>query len=75
MLAFVNKSLIVLGTNFGWTAYPPLSMVPESESEDAKLNPFIAGLANVLTVLQILVTMVLLYVAFRWGKGAKGNSR
>ena len=38
------------------------------------LNPFAARLANVLTVLQILVTVALLYVVFHWGKGVKENS-
>ena len=74
VLAFANKSLIVLGTNYGWTAYPPLSMVPELGPEVAELNPFAAGLANALTVLQILVTLALLYVVFHWGKGVKENS-
>lgn len=73
LLAFVNKSLVILGTNFGWTAYPPLSMLPDSGPEDAALNPFVASLANALTVLQILVTVSLLYVVFHWGRNTKQN--
>ena len=74
LLAFVNKSIIVLGTNYGWTAYPPLSMVPELGSEGPELNPFAAVLTNVLTVLQIMVTVALLYAVFHWGRGVKENS-
>ena len=74
LLAFVNKSLVMLGTNFGWTAYPPLSMIPESGPEGPKLNPLAAVAANVFTILQILVTIALLYVTFHWGRGAKQNS-
>jgi heme/copper-type cytochrome/quinol oxidase subunit 1 len=73
LLAFVNKSIIILGTNYGWTAYPPLSMIPESGPEDAALNPFVASLVNALTVLQILVTVALLYVVFHWGRNTKQN--
>lgn len=73
-LSFVIKTLIVLGTNYGWTAYPPLSMLPESGQEGPKLNPLAAVAANVLTILQILVTIALLYVTFHWGRGAKQNS-
>ena len=71
LLAFVNKSLIVLGTNYGWTAYPPLSMVPEAGPEGPQLNPFAAVLTNVLTVLQIMVTVALLFVVFHWGRWTK----
>lgn len=74
LLAFVNKSIIILGTNYGWTAYPPLSMIPESGPEGATLNPFAARLANALTVLQIMVTVALLYVVFHWGRGTKESN-
>ena len=74
LLAFINKSIIVLGTNYGWTAYPPLSMIPELGPKGAVLNPSAARLANALTVLQILVTVALLYVVFHWGRGGKENS-
>lgn len=73
-LAFVNKALVVLGTNYGWTAYPPLSMVLQSGPEGPELNPFAAVVTNVLTVLQILVTVALLYAVFHWGRGTKENS-
>lgn len=74
LLAFANKSIIVLGTNYGWTAYPPLSMVPQVGPEGPELNPFAAGLANALTVLQILVTLALLYLVFHWGRGVKESN-
>ena len=74
LLAFVNKSIIIIGTNYGWTAYPPLSMIPELGPEGAELNPFAARLANALTVLQIMVTVALLYVVFNWGRRVKESS-
>jgi len=73
LLAFVNKSLVILGTNYGWTAYPPLSMVPDVEPEVPQLNPFAAVVANVLTVLQILVTITLLYAVFHWGRKSQSS--
>ena len=74
LLAFLNKTLVMLGTNYGWTAYPPLSMLPESAPEGPKLNPLAAVGTNIVTILQILVTIALLYMAFHWGKGAKESS-
>lgn len=74
ILAFVNKALVVLGTNYGWTVYPPLSMVPQVGPEGPELNPFAAVVTNVLTVLQIMVTVALLYVAFHWGRGTKESN-
>lgn len=74
-LSFVIKALVVLGTNYGWTAYPPLSMLPESGPEGAELNLFAAVLTNVLIGLQIVVTVALLYAVFHWGQGVKENSR
>ena len=73
-LSFVNNTLILLGTNYGWTAYPPLSMLPESGPEGAELNLFTAVLTNVLIGLQILVTVALLYVVFHWGRGVKESN-
>jgi heme/copper-type cytochrome/quinol oxidase subunit 1 len=74
-LSFVLKALVVLGTNYnGWTAYPPLSMLPESGPEGAELNLFAAVLTNVLIGLQIMVTGALLYAVFHWGRGTKENS-
>lgn len=74
-LVFVNKSLIVLGINSGWTAYPPLPMMPESAPEGPKLNPFAGRLVNAFTVLQILVTVALLYATFQWGRSTKPNKQ
>jgi len=73
-LSFVIKTLIVLGTNYGWTAYPPLSMLPESGPDGAELNLFAAIATNVLIGLQIMVTVALLYAVFLWGRGVKGSN-
>ncbi len=70
-LSFVIKTFIVIGTNYGWTAYPPLSMLPESGPEGAELNLFAAIATNVLIGLQIMVTIALLYVTFHWGGGER----
>lgn len=75
-LSFVIKALVVLTTNYyGWTAYPPLSMLPESGPEGAELNLFAAVLTNVLIGLQFMVTVALLYAVFHWGRGTKENNR
>lgn len=70
LLAFANKEFIQLGTSSGWTAYPPLSGLPNVEPGSAELNPF-ATVTNALTVLQIIVTIALLYATFQWGRGTR----
>ena len=72
MLAFLNKQFIRLGTTMGgWTIYPPLSALPEVQHRGSILNPAASVVTNTLTVLQMVVTIALLYSAFRWGKQTK----
>lgn len=72
LLVFVNRELGKFETNYGWTAYPPLSMLPQSPPQGAQTNPF-SIVVNVLTVLQILVTIALLYAVFHWGRNSQSS--
>jgi heme/copper-type cytochrome/quinol oxidase subunit 1 len=75
LIVFVNKEFIRLGTrSVGWTMYPPLSALTQIEPGNVKPDPFVAVVANALTVLQILVTVALLYATYHWGKWRKQNN-
>lgn len=66
-IAYFSKEMTRLNISFGWTAYPPLSSLQYKNLSEATLDPYIVVITNVLLVLQLLVTTVLLYVAFCWG--------
>lgn len=74
LLAFANREFIKFGTNCGWTAYPPLSAIPEVQSGPVTLNPFADVMTKVLTLIQIIVTIALLYATFHWGRWTKQSS-
>ena len=67
LITFVNKEVTKVAPAFGWTMYPPLSALPDI-SEEPKLNPLWALIINSLTILQLLITVSLLYVSFQWGR-------
>ena len=66
LIELVKKELIRLPI-FNWTEYPPLSAL-------GKTNPFITTITNIITVLQLMVIIALLYIAFRWGTQRKQRS-
>lgn len=76
LLAFVNKEFIKLGmsTSGGWAMYPPLSALPQVEQGNVELDPFATVVTNAMTVLQIIITVALLYAAFHWGRRTKQGS-
>jgi heme/copper-type cytochrome/quinol oxidase subunit 1 len=73
LLAYANREFIKTGTSIhgGWTSYPPLSGLTDSVSATLELDPFAALVTNVLTALQIVITLALLFAAFKWGRQVK----
>ena len=57
----------------GWTSYPPLSALPETDS-GLSPDPVARFIIYFLTAIQILVLTMLLIAAFRWGK-QKGSEK
>ena len=51
-----------------WTLYPPLSALGSSESPEMTENPATKFITTFLTVVQIMVIALMLFVAYRWGK-------
>jgi heme/copper-type cytochrome/quinol oxidase subunit 1 len=74
LFILLNKELIRLGTSFGWTVYPPMSGLQEYQTERGELNPFIANVSNTLSVLQMILTIMLLFVTYRWGTQREQSS-
>lgn len=68
LITTINKEIILSEITFfgGWAAYPPLSALVEMNMK-ATLRPGIHVASNTLTVIQVLVTLCLMYVAFRMG--------
>ena len=52
----------------GWTAYPPLSPLGQDNLPGLTQDPVIRFTTNFLTVIQVIVFAMLLFVTFRWGK-------
>ena len=69
LIATINKQVIITEmVYFGdSTIFPPLSAMGESQMKKA-ISPAIHVISNSLTVIQFLVTMCLLYVAFKMGR-------
>ncbi len=57
----------------GWIAYPPLSALGPDKILDVKPDPMIIFLANLLTVLQFIVIVVLIIKAYRMGVSIKAS--
>ena len=71
LLVSLTRKMATLGiTMGGWTSYPPLSAMPQVEQG----NPFFAQISTGLTILQIALTIALLFVVFMWGKQIKKTS-
>jgi hypothetical protein len=51
----------------GWTLYPPLSALGPDKVPELTQDPVTKFIANLFTVVQVLVLTMLLFVAFRWG--------
>ncbi|HEY0057490.1 MAG TPA: hypothetical protein VGB56_00060 [Flavisolibacter sp.] len=77
LLAYANREVIKMGTSIrgGWTSYPPLSALPDVVPGTPELEPFAALVTNVLTALQIIITIALLFAAFHWGRQIKRSSK
>lgn len=69
LIATINKQVIISEMiYFGdVTIYPPLSAMNESIMKKA-ISPAVHVVSNSLTVIQFIVTLCLLYVAFKMGK-------
>lgn len=69
LIATINKQVIITEmVYFGDAAvFPPLSAMSESQMKKA-ISPAIHVVSNSLTVIQFLVTLCLLYVAFKMGR-------
>lgn len=77
LITTINKQVILSEITFfggGWSAYPPLSAVADTHYK-ASLQPGIHVASNTLTVLQLVVTVCMLYVAFRMGANYYNNSK
>jgi hypothetical protein len=68
LLTAINKQIVLSEITFfgGWTAAPPLSALTETHVK-ATLRPGIHVASNFITVVQLVVTMSMMYVAFRMG--------
>ena len=69
-LAATEISLI---GNATWTIYPPLSGLEPDKTPVTTKNPAINLLTNFLTTIQIITLIMLLIVAFIWGKQKRGK--
>jgi hypothetical protein len=74
LIATINKQVIISEmVYFGdSTVYPPLSALSESQMKKA-ISPAIHVISNSLTVIQFLVTLCLLYVAYKMGRNHKAT--
>ena len=72
LLTFIQKMISDLSGTLGgnWTAYPPLSVVPNSVSPAGKENSF-----PILIVPQFLILAMVLYAAFKWGEIKGGDEK
>jgi len=68
LITTINKQIILSEITFfgGFISYPPLSQLAEGHG-NATLHPGIHVASNLLTVGQVIVTLCLMYVAFRMG--------
>lgn len=68
LVHYVGKEFVRLSyMSRSWTVYPPLSGLGQEDDESYVEDKFLDGFLNTLTLAQILITLALLYVAFRWG--------
>lgn len=51
----------------GWTLYPPLSALGPDKVPELTQDPVAKFVTNVLTVVQVVVLLMLLFAAYRWG--------
>lgn len=68
LLTLASKEFIKLGINCGWTAYPQFPGLPDVPSGSVTLNPFVSTVTNVMALLQVMITVALLYAVFQWGR-------
>jgi hypothetical protein len=69
LIATINKQVIITEILYFTDAarYPPLSAMNEAQKKSA-ISPAIHVVSNSLTVIQFLVTLAMLYVAFKMGR-------
>jgi heme/copper-type cytochrome/quinol oxidase subunit 1 len=65
-LTIIIKTLSQFSTG-GWTLYPPLSGLGPDRISELKPDPLSTLLANFLTVVQLIVIIITLITAYRWG--------
>ncbi len=73
-LTIITRFLEKIGTAFKeeGTLYPPLSALPQSNTNlISKTNPFFDTVSNGCIVLQALIMISLLWVAYQWGTARK----
>ena len=51
-----------------WTLYPPLSSLGPDKVSELKPVPQMTIIANFLTLIQIIISAMLLFAVYRWGK-------
>jgi heme/copper-type cytochrome/quinol oxidase subunit 1 len=65
-LTFLIKTFFHFFTG-GSTLYPPLSALGPDKVPELTQDPVAKFIINLFTVIQIIILMMLLFVAFRWG--------
>jgi heme/copper-type cytochrome/quinol oxidase subunit 1 len=58
----------------GWTLYPPLSALGPDEVPEMTQDTVTKFITNFLTVIQIVVLLMLLFVTYRWGTQTRKES-
>lgn len=73
-ISFLTKEITAQSTVIGWVIYPPLAAIPNTSPESDKVIRLTGILVNSLIAFQLIVTIALGYVAFRWGRQSKAPS-
>lgn len=67
-ITMLNTYLLTEAVPVGYVVYPPLAAVPTIPAGGDALSKLIATVTSSLVVFQLLVIVILLYAAFRWGR-------
>jgi hypothetical protein len=59
----------------GWTAFPPLSALPNQEPKVIKVNTLPTLISYFLILIQSIIIMMLLYTTYRWGTTKKDGKK
>ena len=58
----------------GWTLYPPLSSLGPDKVSELKPVPQMTIIANFLTLIQFIISAMLVFAVYRWGKQKRDGS-